>query len=133
MGFVVASLTSGISIITGFIVLVMVAIYSGLMAKRSKAGNMLVEHYEGLKLYIDKAEKDRIAAQDSVAAPLSARGAGPVRDVKFFEKLLPFAVAMGLEKTWAKAFEDIYVQPPACDSVDWRTVNAVGFLTKIGT
>ena len=31
-----------------------------------------------------------------------------------FEKLLPFAMAMNVEKKWAEAFKDIYKEPP-----DW--------------
>ena len=104
IGFLVSSATSGVYVVTGFASLIAVFIYNAYMAKRSQSGNQLVEHFEGLKLYIDTAEKDRIAAQDAVAAPLAARGAGPVRDVKFFEKLLPYAIALGAEKTWAKSF-----------------------------
>jgi uncharacterized membrane protein len=30
-----------------------------------------------------------------------------------FEKFLPFAMALGVEETWAKAFEGIYKDPPS--------------------
>jgi len=29
-----------------------------------------------------------------------------------FEKFLPFAMALGVEKNWSKAFQNIYTQPP---------------------
>jgi len=29
-----------------------------------------------------------------------------------FEKFLPFAMAMSVEKKWAAAFKDIYKEPP---------------------
>jgi uncharacterized membrane protein len=29
-----------------------------------------------------------------------------------FEKFLPFAMALGVEKNWSKAFANIYTQPP---------------------
>jgi uncharacterized membrane protein len=29
-----------------------------------------------------------------------------------FEKFLPYAMALGVEKNWSKAFQGIYTQPP---------------------
>jgi len=40
-----------------------------------------------------------------------------------FEKLLPFAMALSVEKKWAAAFKDLYKEPP-----DWyRGSNPTGF------
>ena len=84
---------------------------------------MLVEHMDGLKLYLDFSEKDRLAAQDAVAAPLSKNREQPERTREFYEKLLPFAVALGVEKTWSDAFKDVYNEPPEWYNGNWTSFN----------
>ena len=49
---------------------------------------------EGLKQYLNLAEKDR----------MNLAGA-PEMSPQHYETLLPYAVALGLEKPWSKAFE----------------------------
>jgi uncharacterized membrane protein YgcG len=39
-----------------------------------------------------------------------------------FEKLLPYAVALGVQKRWAKAFEGLFTRPP-----DWYKTDHAGF------
>ena len=36
-----------------------------------------------------------------------------VKTPEMFEKYLPFAMAFGVERKWARAFQDIYRQPPS--------------------
>jgi hypothetical protein len=36
-----------------------------------------------------------------------------VKTPQMFEKFLPFAMALGVEKNWSKAFQGIYTQPPS--------------------
>jgi len=64
---------------------------------RSDEGNKMRYELEGLKMYIDTAEKHRIEFHND---PDKFRGV--------FETLLPFAIIFGLEKKWAKEFEDLY-------------------------
>ncbi len=56
----------------------------------------------GLKRYIEVAEKDRIQFANA-----------PAKTPELFEKLLPYAMVFGLEKKWAKEFEDIYTTLPS--------------------
>ncbi|HJY87488.1 MAG TPA: hypothetical protein VKE24_11685, partial [Candidatus Acidoferrales bacterium] len=35
-----------------------------------------------------------------------------IRTPEMFEKFLPFAMALGVEKKWVGAFQDIYREPP---------------------
>lgn len=56
----------------------------------------------GLKLYLKVAEKDRINFANA-----------PAKTPELFEKLLPYAMVFGLEKKWAKEFENIYTINPA--------------------
>ncbi len=37
----------------------------------------------------------------------------PAKDPKVFEKLLPFAIALGVSKQWSKKFEGIYDAQPS--------------------
>ena len=57
-------------------------------------GRKLMDGIEGLKTYINLAEKDRMNLQGA-----------PVMSPQHFETVLPYAVALGLEKPWSKAFE----------------------------
>lgn len=97
-------------------VLVLVAILSVMpfMQRRSHAGVEAYEKVQGLRLYLNTAEKDRLEKLQSVSSPYAA----PAPTVKLFEKLLPYAVALGVEKSWAKQFENLYTQPPG-----WYTGN----------
>lgn len=55
---------------------------------------------DGFKLYLNVVEKDRLAFTDA-----------PKKTPERFNKLLPYAVALGVEKQWAKQFEGIDVSP----------------------
>jgi len=37
-----------------------------------------------------------------------------IKTPEMFEKFLPFAMALGVEKNWSNAFKNIYTQPPQC-------------------
>lgn len=95
-------------------------VFGLLMRRRSHAGTAEYEKTKGLKLYMDTAEKHRLKMMQSVERPY----AEPSHTVEFFEKLLPFAVALGVEKSWARQFDDIYK-----DSPDWFAGNAAAFGT----
>jgi len=69
-----------------------------LMPARTKEGARTLEHVLGFEEFLDRVEADRMERM--------------VRSPELFEKYLPFAMAFGVEKNWAKAFEGIYSQPP---------------------
>ncbi|HEX7259676.1 MAG TPA: DUF2207 domain-containing protein [Candidatus Saccharimonadia bacterium] len=77
----------------------------GMMEKLIDTGNITdagaVEwaKVEGLRLYLKVAEKDRLNFTDA-----------PQRTPERFNKLLPYAVALGVEKEWAKLFAGIDMQ-----------------------
>lgn len=97
--------------------------FASVMRRRSHAGVEALEKLQGLKLYMNIAEKDRLKMLQSVERPY----AEPSRTPKLFEKLLPFAVALGVEKSWAKQFEGIYTQPPGWYAGNYATFNMVYF------
>ncbi|MHA7774156.1 DUF2207 domain-containing protein [Roseibium sp. M-1] len=57
-------------------------------------GRQALDAIEGLKMYLTVAEKERLNMADV-----------PDMSAQHFEELLPYAVALGVEKPWAKAFE----------------------------
>lgn len=57
-------------------------------------GRSVMDEIEGLKMYLQVAEKDRMNMQGA-----------PEMSPSHFETLLPYAVALDVEKPWSKAFE----------------------------
>lgn len=100
-----------------------------LMRRRSHAGQKMYDDIQGLKLYMNTAEKDRLKMLESVDRPYTE----PTKDVVFFEKLLPFAIALGVEKTWAEQFDNIYREPPTWYSGNMATFNTVYFTNSLAS
>lgn len=96
-----------ITFVTGVISLIPLIIIHNKFSKichLNIAGVKKSKFYDGLKQYINLAEKDRIAFLQSVkGADTSASGI-----VKLYEKLLPYAIIFGLENSWLKALEIHY-------------------------
>ncbi|MBT6691063.1 DUF2207 domain-containing protein [Candidatus Parcubacteria bacterium] len=84
-----------------FLSIIIVVIFGMQMSHRTKEGVLAKEHILGLKEYIDVAEKHRIDFHNA-----------PEKNPQLFEKLLPYAMALGIEKKWAKQFEGIYNEEP---------------------
>lgn len=57
-------------------------------------GRKVMDEIDGLKLYLTVAEKDRLNMSEA-----------PDMTTTHFEDLLPYAVALGVEKPWAETFE----------------------------
>ncbi|TWF57275.1 DUF2207 domain-containing protein [Neorhizobium alkalisoli] len=69
-------------------------IFFFLMGAPTPLGRKLMDGIEGLKTYLTLAEKDR----------MNMAGV-PTMSPQHFEKLLPYAVALGVEKPWSRTFE----------------------------
>lgn len=80
---------------------VIVMIFGFIMPKKTEKGVLAKEYILGLKKYLSVAEKDRLDFHNA-----------PEKNPKLFEKLLPYAMALGVEKKWAEQFEGIYTQNP---------------------
>ncbi|HEX9894646.1 MAG TPA: DUF2207 domain-containing protein [Gemmatimonadales bacterium] len=86
--FVVAGVLSGL-IVLGF----------GLvMPARTEGGTRALEKVLGFEEFLRRVEAEHM--EHVMKSP------------ELFDRYLPFAMAFGVEKKWAKAFEDIYTQPP---------------------
>ncbi|MHC1716765.1 MAG: DUF2207 domain-containing protein [Candidatus Dojkabacteria bacterium] len=111
-----------VGLFLSFLVMVILATTIDL---RAKLGNEMYYDLLGLKMYINTAEKHRIEFHDD---PKKFKGV--------FEKLLPYAVIFGLEKKWAKEFEDIYQEQPSWYEGDINTFNTymlVNSISKMNT
>lgn len=109
----------GFGVIVGGVIF---GIFYHFLAARTAKGVAALEHALGLKLYLEVAEKDRLKMLQSPDAPYAGRTDAPVQTVELFEKLLPYAIVLGVEKAWAGKFKDMYQSPP-----DWYTGNYHAF------
>ncbi len=122
----IGQLHSGL-FIGGALAGIILIIFGILMPRRTQKGQDAKDDLAGLKLYMDVAEKDRIAMLQSASTPYAAKTDALQQTVELFEKLLPFAMILGVEKSWAKQFENIYTSPPDWYSGNWTAFNA-GYL-----
>ena len=76
--------------------------FSVIMPRLTPKGIAAREHVLGLRLYLSVAEKDRINFHNA-----------PAKNPDTFEKYLPYAIALGVEKEWGKVFEGIQMPPPS--------------------
>jgi uncharacterized membrane protein len=77
------------------------------MGKYTEKGKVTQEKILGLKLFMTKTVKDRLAMMQS-----------PEEFQELFEKLLPYAIALEVEEKWAKQFKDLFDRP-----MKWMTGN----------
>ena len=70
------------------------ALFFFLMGAPTPVGRKLMDGIEGLRTYLTLAEKDR----------MNMAGA-PTMSPRHFETLLPYAVALGVEKPWSRTFD----------------------------
>jgi uncharacterized membrane protein YgcG len=118
-----------VGIISGMALL---ALFGKFAAARTVKGVAAREHILGLKLYLEVAEKDRLEKLQGPNAAYAA-SAEPVKTVELFEKLLPYAMALGVEQGWAKQFESLYTAAPDWYQGNWSTFNAVYLASSLST
>ncbi|MHA1544028.1 MAG: DUF2207 family protein, partial [Alphaproteobacteria bacterium] len=94
MGMAGALIFQNFFIIVPFILILVVNIlFYNLLEKPTLEGRRLLDEIEGFKKYLSVAEKDRLEFHTGEITP------------EVFEKFLPFAIALGVENKWGKAFE----------------------------
>jgi hypothetical protein len=81
------------AIAAGSLVLISV-VFSILMRAPTVQGRKVMDQIDGFKLYLETAEKNR----------LNIVGEPPM-SVERFERILPYAIALGVEKPWSEHFE----------------------------
>jgi uncharacterized membrane protein len=86
-------------IIAGILSGLIVVIFGWFMPSRTVQGTRQLEKVLGFREFLSRVEGDRLDRM--------------VKTPEMFEKFLPFAMALGVEDTWAKAFDGIYKEPPS--------------------
>lgn len=72
-----------------------IVLFGWFMPSRTVRGTRELEKVLGFQEFLSRVESDRM-----------------VRTPEMFEKFLPYAMALGVEDNWARAFEGIYKEPP---------------------
>lgn len=91
------------------------------MPKRSEQGVEAVEHIKGFKDFLTVTEKDRVKFHQA-----------PDKQPEQFFSYLPYAIALSVEKDWAKQFKDITLeQPNWYTGQDWTLFNAYIFASAM--
>ena len=85
-------------ILAGILSGLIVVVFAFVMPARTIAGARAFEGVRGFEDFLAHVEADRFERM--------------VKTPEMFEKFLPFAMALGVDKRWADAFKDIYTQPP---------------------
>jgi len=83
----------------GIITALIIIGFGFFMPVHTDKGEQALEDALGFEDFLQHVESDRIARIEKTP--------------ELFEKYLPFAMALGVEKKWATAFGDIYKQPPS--------------------
>ncbi len=101
--------------------IIIFSLFKKLMPAKTIKGITTKEYILGLKQYLQIAEKDRLQFHHA-----------PEKNPKVFEKLLPYAMILGVEETWAKEFEEIYTTPPSWyEGADANSFNPIVFVHAI--
>jgi len=96
-----------------------VAGFGRIMPARTLQGSRALESVLGFEEFLTRVESDRF---DRV-----------VKTPELFEKFLPYAMALGVEKNWAGAFESIVTTAPAWyQGADIAQFNTRGFTSRMG-
>jgi uncharacterized membrane protein len=87
----------GLLIASGIIALIIVILFARIMTAKSLTGVRTKVEILGFQEFINRVDADRLKRMPPDT----------------FEKFLPYAMALGIENRWAKAFQGIVQNPPA--------------------
>ncbi|MBI3662348.1 MAG: DUF2207 domain-containing protein [Acidobacteria bacterium] len=110
-------------IVAGIASAAIIAGFGWFMPARTLKGSQALEGVLGFEEFLGRVEADRFERM--------------VKTPQLFEKYLPFAMALGVEKNWTKAFEGICNQPPdwyrGGDFTSFRPTSFVNSLNQMST
>jgi len=86
-------------IMAGILTAAIICVFGWFMPARTISGARALEGVLGFEDFLAHVESDRFNRM--------------VKTPEMFEKFLPFAMALGVERNWSKAFQNIYTQPPS--------------------
>ena len=102
-----SNLQVNIGAISALSIVVVTIVFAVLMRAPTVQGRKIMDQIDGLKLYIETAEKER----------MNMAGEPPMT-VSRFERMLPFAIALGVEKPWSEHFEAELARHAVADATD---------------
>jgi uncharacterized membrane protein len=85
-------------IIGGILCAVVICTFGWFMPAHTEPGTRALENVLGFEDFLNHVESDRFSRM--------------IKTPQMFEKFLPFAMALGVEKNWSKAFQGIMTEPP---------------------
>ncbi|QQR38119.1 DUF2207 domain-containing protein [Devosia rhizoryzae] len=91
---VLTTVTINTAAIAAGSIVVMTVIFAVLMRAPTVQGRKIMDEIEGFRLYLDTAEKNRLNINNE-----------PPLTVERFERILPYAIALDVEKPWSYHFE----------------------------
>lgn len=89
-----SSLTINSAAVAAGSMVLITAIFAVLMRAPTVQGRKVMDEIDGFKLYLDTAEKNRLNISNE-----------PPMTVERFERILPYAIALGVEKPWSEHFD----------------------------
>lgn len=101
---------------------VFVLFFSSVLARRSLHGVHVTEHIKGFKRFLSVTEAERLKFHNA-----------PKREPNEFMAMLPFAIALAVEKEWAAQFADIAIPQPEWFNGNWTTFNAAVFASSLSS
>ena len=112
---------AGIFVIVNIISAIIIGLFGRAMPRKTKKGKLIYEAILGFKEFLQVTEKDRLKFFNA-----------PEKSPELFEKFLPYAMALAVEKQWAKQFEGIFEKPSDWYEGDFGIINAIMFTNMIG-
>jgi uncharacterized membrane protein YgcG len=108
---------------------VLIAVFNHLLKAATPTGRALMDRLEGFRLYMDVAEREDLNLRNP-----------PDKTPELFERYLPFALALGVEQSWAEQFADVFARlgetgdyRPGWYHGDFSTDRLSGFTSKVGS
>jgi uncharacterized membrane protein YgcG len=109
----------GAAIMTGIIIFV----FGWFMPRRTESGVKLLADIKGFEWFLTVTEKDRLTFHNA-----------PSKTPEQFMEFLPYAIALGVEKDWAKQFESMQIPPPDwAEGQGWSNLNTIAFVSSLDT
>lgn len=91
-------MVSGAGVAAGVLSAIVIILFGLFMPSRTVRGTRELESVLGFQEFLSRVEADRLERM--------------VKTPEMFETFLPYAMALGVEDNWARAFEGIYREPP---------------------
>jgi hypothetical protein len=109
--------SKGVTFLCAIVAALFVFFFGRLLSATSLKGARTRVEILGFQEFMDRVDADRLKRMPPDT----------------FEKFLPYAMALGVEHRWAKAFEGIIQTPPTWYQGDWTTFNTFYFVNSLGS